>query len=103
MAQVLRERAGKQCVYVPTKIPPAPGNWPPSPYDDIEERYSAAYLRERLERSLRELGTERIDLLQLHTWTRAWNRNPTALATLRQFKQEGKILAIGVSTPEHGP
>lgn len=101
IAQVLKERGGNQRVYVATKIPPAPGNWPPSPYDDIEERYSAAYLRERLERSLRELRTECIDVLQLHTWTRAWNRNPTALATLRQFKQEGKILAIGVSTPEH--
>src|SRR5260221_12810086 len=101
IAQVLRERRGDQRVYVATKIPPAPGSWPPSPYDDIEARYSAAYLRQRLERSLRELRTECIDLLQLHTWTRAWNRNPTALATLRQFKQEGKGLAIGISTPEH--
>ncbi|HEX9473308.1 MAG TPA: aldo/keto reductase [Steroidobacteraceae bacterium] len=101
IAQVLKERHGDQRVYVATKIPPAPGSWPPSPYDDIEARYSAAYLRQRLERSLRELRTECIDLLQLHTWTRAWNRNPTALATLRQFKQEGKVLAIGVSTPEH--
>jgi len=101
IAQVLKERGGNQRVYVATKIPPAPGTWPPSPYDDIEERYSAHYLRERLERSLRDLHTECIDVLQLHTWTRAWNRNPTALATLRQFKQEGKVLAIGVSTPEH--
>ena len=101
IAQVLKERRGDQRVYVATKIPPAPGSWPPSPYDDIEERYGAAYLRQRLERSLRELRTECIDLLQLHTWTRAWNRNPTALATLRQFKQEGKVQAIGVSTPEH--
>jgi aryl-alcohol dehydrogenase-like predicted oxidoreductase len=79
----------------------APGSLPPRHYDDLEERYSATYLRQRLERSLRELRTECIDLLQLHTWTRAWNHNPTALATLRQFKQEGKVLAIGVSTPEH--
>ena len=101
IAQVLKDRGGNQRVYVATKIPPAPGHWPPSPYDDIEERYGAAYLRQRLERSLRELRTDCIDLLQLHTWTRAWNRNPTAFETLRRFKQEGKVLAIGVSTPEH--
>ncbi len=40
-------------------------------------------------------------MLQLHTWTRAWNRNPVALETLRKFRQEGKILGIGISTPEH--
>ncbi|HEY8966551.1 MAG TPA: aldo/keto reductase, partial [Candidatus Methylacidiphilales bacterium] len=30
----------------------------------------------------------------------AWNRNPTALAVLRQMQKEGKLLGIGISTPE---
>ena len=55
----------------------------------------------RLEESLRRLQTDCIDVLQLHTWTRAWNRNPKPLETLRQFQKEGKIRAIGISTPEH--
>jgi len=100
IGDVLRGWRGQR-VYVATKIPPAPGAWPPSPYDEVEVRYPEAYLRERLERSLRDLGVERIDLLQLHTWTRAWNRNPTALEVLRRFKAEGKIGAIGISSPEH--
>jgi aryl-alcohol dehydrogenase-like predicted oxidoreductase len=88
-------------VYVATKIPPAPGAWPPSPYDGAEERFSEKYLRERLERSLRDLQTDSIDVLQLHTWTRAWNRNPTPLEHLRKFQKEGKLRGIGISTPEH--
>ena len=99
IAQTLRGRR-RDGVYVATKIPPAPGPWPPSPYCRIEDRYPDTYLAERLERSLRDLQTDRIDLLQLHTWTRAWNRAPTALETLRQFKQQGKLRAIGISTPE---
>jgi len=99
IARVLQERKGEK-VYVATKIPPAPGEWPPLPHDRIEERYPEKYLRERLERSLRDLQTDCIDLLQLHTWTRAWNRNPAALETLRQLKAEGKIQGIGISTPE---
>src|SRR5204862_2636953 len=59
------------------------------------------YLRERLERSLRDLQTECIDVIQLHTWTRAWNRDPKPLETLRKFQKEGKLHAIGISTPEH--
>src|SRR5207302_1823403 len=76
-------------------------DWPPSPYDAIEDRYPDGYLCERLERSLRDLQTDCIDVVQLHTWTRAWNRNPTALATLRKFQKEGKLRGIGISTPEH--
>jgi len=100
IARTLRQRQGGR-VYVCTKIPPVPGNWPPSPYDRIEERYPEGYLRERLERSLRDLDTDCIDLVLLHTWTRAWNRNPVALKTLRKLKNEGKLRGIGISTPEH--
>src|SRR5688500_8470491 len=100
IGRVLRERTGRGRVYVATKIPPATGDWPPSPYDRIEERYPEAYLRQRLERSLRDLQTDCIDVLQLHTWTRAWNRQPAVLETLRKFQKEGKLRGIGISTPE---
>jgi aryl-alcohol dehydrogenase-like predicted oxidoreductase len=103
IAQVLRERsaAGKtNKVFVATKTPPSPGIWPPSPYCKAEERYSEAYLRENIAQRCASLGTERLDLLQLHTWTRAWNRNPTPFKLLREMQREGKIGLIGVSTPE---
>ncbi len=100
IAQALRDRKGQR-IYVATKIPPAPGKWPPGVHDRIEDRYPEKYLRERLERSLRDLSTDCIDIVQLHTWTRAWNRQPAALEILRKFQKEGKILGIGISTPEH--
>lgn len=100
IGKVLKARKGER-IYVATKMPPAPGAWPPSPYDNIEDRYSEAYLRERIEISLRNLGVECIDFMQLHTWTRAWNRNSVALETLRTFVKEGKLLGFGISTPEH--
>jgi aryl-alcohol dehydrogenase-like predicted oxidoreductase len=100
IGQLLKERRGER-IYVATKIPAAPGPWPPSPYCQADERYGATYLRAQLEESLRRLQTDCIDVLQLHTWTRAWNRNPTPLETLRTFQKEGKIRAIGISTPEH--
>jgi aryl-alcohol dehydrogenase-like predicted oxidoreductase len=99
IGQVLKDRKGER-IYVATKIPPKPGHWPPSPYDKIEERYHEAYLRERIEASLRALQTDCLDLLQLHSWTRAWNRNPTVLEVLRALKKEGKLRGIGISTPE---
>jgi len=101
IARALREWPGTERIYVATKIPPLPGEWPPSPYDPLGERFTESYLRERLERSLRDLGTDCIDLLQLHTWTRAWNRDHWIWELLGRFREEGKIAGIGVSTPEH--
>jgi len=99
IGRVLKERHGER-IYVATKIPPQPGTWPPSPYDKIADRFPEAYLRERVEASLRNLQSDCLDLLQLHTWTRAWNRNPSALQILRTLQSEGKLRGIGISTPE---
>lgn len=104
IGEVLRERraAGKaENIFVATKTPPAPGIWPPSPYCKADERYSENYLRQSVAERMRNLGTNHIDLLQLHTWTRAWNRNPTPFKLLRQLQGEGTIGLVGVSTPEH--
>ena len=103
IAQVLRDRAAagrKDKVFVATKTPPANGIWPPSPYCHADERYPGKYLRENIATRLTNLGTKKIDLLQLHTWTRAWNRNPTPFKVLRQLQSEGLVGLIGVSTPE---
>lgn len=104
IGQVLRERAAAghaSRVWVATKTPPTPGIWPPSPYCRADERYGEAHLRANVEDRLRQLGAERIDLLQLHTWTRAWNRDPAPFRLLRTLQREGKLGLIGVSTPEH--
>ena len=98
IGQVLKQR--KEKVWVATKTPPTPGYWPPSPYCHVEERYPEKYLRENVEQRLKNLGVDVIDILQLHTWTRAWNRNPKPFEVLRKLQGEGKIRFIGVSTPE---
>ncbi|MHB8900078.1 MAG: aldo/keto reductase [Thermoguttaceae bacterium] len=99
IARVLQERSEE--IYVATKTPPAPGPWPPSPYCKAEERYPESYLRENVEERLRNLRTECLDVLQLHTWTRAWNRDPVPLEILGRLRDEGKLRLVGLSTPEH--
>src|SRR5437868_9243363 len=60
VSQVVREHSGQQ-LFIATKIPPTPeGDWPPTPYDHCEQRYPESYLRQRLERSLRDLHTDAI-------------------------------------------
>jgi len=98
IGQVLKNR--KEKVWVATKTPPMSGWWPPSPYDKVEDRYPEKYLRENVETRLKNLGVDTIDVLQLHTWVRAWNKNPKPFEVLKKLQSEGKIRYIGVSTPE---
>jgi aryl-alcohol dehydrogenase-like predicted oxidoreductase len=99
IAEVLKER--REEVTIATKIPPADGSWPPSPYCNVEDRYSEDYIRKTVDTCRKNLETDCIDVLQLHTWTRAWNRNPKPIETLHKMKAEGIIKHIGISSPEH--
>lgn len=99
IARVFKER--KEKVYVATKISPERGPWPPTPYCIAEQRYSESYIRRSIEERLRNLETDCIDILQLHTWTRAWNKNPTPFDILKKLQSEGKINYVGLSTPEY--
>ncbi|RME67354.1 MAG: aldo/keto reductase [Verrucomicrobia bacterium] len=101
IAEVLAGLDDPSAITVATKTPPTPGIWPPSPYCDMDERYPEKYLRENVAERMEMLRTDRIDILQLHTWTRAWNRDPRPFRTLRKLQEEGKIGLVGVSTPEH--
>ena len=100
IAKFRKEWKGGNLV-VATKTPPEGGSWPPTPYDSADIAYPESYLRKNVEDRLRFLQTDCLDILQLHTWTRAWNRDPGPLITLRKMQKEGKIRHIGVSTPEH--
>lgn len=101
IGQVLRERAGER-TYVASKIPPKlPGDWPPGPYDLIGDRYPPDHVEAELCASLRDLRTDCIDLMLIHTWSRSWNDSIGVFEQMARFKTQGKIRAVGVSTPEH--
>jgi aryl-alcohol dehydrogenase-like predicted oxidoreductase len=53
-------------------------------------------MREEVERSLKRLGTDRIDLYQTH-WQETTTPREETMAALVELKQQGKIRAIGVS------
>jgi aryl-alcohol dehydrogenase-like predicted oxidoreductase len=90
-------------VKVATKVPPRSYQWPARPGSKLEEFYPSAWIRECCERSLKNLGLERIDLLQLHVWAEAWTDRDEWYETMVQLRDEGKIRAIGISLNSHDP
>jgi aryl-alcohol dehydrogenase-like predicted oxidoreductase len=71
----------------------SPDAVPPYPHD-----YSATNIRAGLERSLRRLRTDHLDLLQVHmSPSRAQLEADRVVETLRSCRDEGKVRFIGMS------
>jgi len=73
--------------------PPPPGARPPFPHD-----YSAGNVRSGIEQSLRRLGTDHLDLVQVHmSPSRVQMESERTIGTLLDMRDEGKTRFIGMS------
>lgn len=90
-------------IYVATKAQPI--QWPAVSDENplFSELYPTGYLVEQVEASLKRLGTECIDLYQLHCWAPDGMKNLEWLETLSQLRDQGKIEKIGVSIRDYRP
>jgi aryl-alcohol dehydrogenase-like predicted oxidoreductase len=96
VAEVRRRRRGEE-IHVATKA----GRRLPT---QTIEGYNRANLTEWVDRSLKNLSTERIDLLQLHCPPNEVYYRPEVFETLEDFVAAGKLRYYGVSvkSPEEG-
>src|SRR5438132_13855757 len=61
IAQVLRDNPDKQ-ILVASKIPPKNGQWPAPAGVPVEEAFPGSYIQASTEQSLRNLGTQTLDI-----------------------------------------
>jgi aryl-alcohol dehydrogenase-like predicted oxidoreductase len=101
VGQTVRKRS--ETVYVATKVPPKNMRWPAQAESHADETFPGDHIRACTERSLTNLGLERIDVQQFHVWHDNWLEQGDWLETIEALKQEGKIRAFGVSINDHQP
>jgi methylglyoxal reductase len=100
LGQALREWTGESPV-VATKIlshGPRERWGRPLAVDTV---FPPGSIRASLEESLRELGREHIELVQLHLYWPTWGVEGYWLDELRELQSGGRIGAIGVSLPDY--
>jgi len=101
IAGVMRER-GERPVLA-SKVPPKNWNWDNPPGTPLSEAYPADWVVAKTEESLRNLGVERLDVQQMHTWSAGWNSQADPLlSAMDRLKREGKIRAFGISLRDKG-
>lgn len=101
IGRVLKGRRDK--LVVATKIPPQTGRWPVLPHEPVEDTFSAKWVIECTEKSLKNLSTDYIDVQQLHAWTPPYVQQTAWLEGLQRLKEQGKVRAFGVSANDWDP
>ena len=101
VGRVVRE--ARQKVYIATKVPPKNRIWPAQAGTPISEVFPYDYIMECAEESLRNLGMESIDLLQLHVWHPEFLGSDDWRRAFHDLKRSGKIQSAGISVSEHEP
>jgi aryl-alcohol dehydrogenase-like predicted oxidoreductase len=102
LARVLPDHRDTPLI-VATKVPPMNGKWPAKAEYAIEDVFPSDYVVDSTERSLRNLGVERIDLQQFHVWTDAWAELDDWMDAVDRLKRAGKVRAFGISVNRWEP
>jgi len=101
VGQVVRERMEE--VAVATKIAPKNLEWPARKGVSVAEVFPADHIQKLCHKSLRNLGRERIDLLQLHVWQDDWLDEGGWQEAWTGLKTSGKVRFLGLSVNDHDP
>lgn len=90
-------------IYIATKVPPKNQLWPARPGIAIADVFPYDYIMRCTEQSLNNLGTDVIDVQQLHVWNPEWIGSDDWKRAFRDLKHSGKVRAVGVSINDHQP
>ena len=96
LGELIRENP-KAGIIAASKIPPMNGKWPARdayPLRDVFPRHHVVTMAEKIREAL---GTESIDVLQLHVWTDAWAQDPEWRDTAAELKEKKIVRWFGLS------
>lgn len=102
LGDALRRHSGTK-LYVATKVPPKNWKWPGRAETPISEVFPPEHIREFTEKSLENLGRDRLDLQQLHVWSDAWAADEGWQRAVGDLKRQKLISAFGISVNRWEP
>jgi aryl-alcohol dehydrogenase-like predicted oxidoreductase len=102
LGQTLKRHAGTR-LYIATKVPPKNRVWPGRATTPISQVFPYDYIVEMTEKSLKNIGSERLDLQQLHVWSDAWVEDDGWKRAAEDLKRDGKIEGFGISVNRWEP
>ncbi len=90
-------------VIIASKVPPKNFIWPAQPGVPVRDVFPKEYVFSSLDRTLKNLGRETVDLYQFHVWNDEWANDEEWLSTVREIRSSGKARFVGISINDHQP
>src|SRR5262249_8793223 len=88
---------------VTSKIPPKNLKWPALKEYPLKDVFPADHIHDFVQRSLRNLNQQSIDLIQFHVWNDRWAEDREWQKAMEDLKRQGLIHAVGVSVNRWEP
>ena len=102
LGAMLRRHAGTR-LYIATKVPAKNMKWPGSADVPAADTYPYAHILEYTQKSLDNLGTDSVDLQQLHVWSDAWADDEGWQRAAAELKRQKLIRGFGISVNRWEP
>jgi aryl-alcohol dehydrogenase-like predicted oxidoreductase len=96
LGRLVRANPGQR-LYTASKVPPKNRKWPSLRESTLEETFPPDYVEEYVHLSLKNLGLERVDLMQFHVWEDAWLEDERWSKKLDELRSQGLVGAVGIS------
>jgi len=102
LGNLLKEFPEKKIIAA-SKIPPKNLKWPALNGYSIEEVFPKDHILEYTEKTLKNLGLQKIDLMQFHVWSDRWADSREWQQTIIRLKNEGLVDSFGISVNRFEP
>ena len=90
-------------VIIASKVPPRDFVWEVKPGSPLLRTFPREHVFASLDKTLRSLNREQVDIYQFHTWTDDWATDPEWQQTVHDLKSSGKVRLVGISIQNHQP
>jgi aryl-alcohol dehydrogenase-like predicted oxidoreductase len=101
VGRLLRER--RETIWVATKIPPKNLIWPAPQGVSVSKVFPGDHILRSCEESLRNLGRDSVDLIQLHVWRDEFLDEDGWKDAFLSLRRSGKARFLGISINDHEP
>jgi aryl-alcohol dehydrogenase-like predicted oxidoreductase len=96
LGKAIRANPNKK-LYLATKVPPKNRQWPSKREFSLDVSYPPEYFFEYVDKSLRNIGVDALDLIQYHTWEDKWLDDERTVRTIEELRASGKVRFVGIS------
>lgn len=93
---LVRNNPGKK-IYTASKIPPKNLAWPSRREFTLEDCFPPDHIDRYVHLTLENLGLEKLDLIQFHTWEDSWLNDDRWVKKVDDLRHHGLIGAVGIS------